>query len=145
MLGVKQYHVLHNDDLPTQGNKQNGLEILRTYIVAPVKNVLLTELDILKSIVYGGLIESITSFGVVSSAAGSGTSTGNVHMNTQTLTRIFSVHISFKVILSFVFACSQRSGFRACQFIQWLFSHHLQRESFCSLSFFSSKNIFVRE
>ncbi|KAF3533875.1 hypothetical protein DY000_02038667 [Brassica cretica] len=36
------------------------------------------KLDILKSIVYGGLIESITSFGVVSSAAASGTSTLNV-------------------------------------------------------------------
>ncbi|GKV25434.1 hypothetical protein SLEP1_g34874 [Rubroshorea leprosula] len=35
-------------------------------------------LDILKSIVYGGLIESITSLGVVSSAAGAGASTLNV-------------------------------------------------------------------
>lgn len=33
------------------------------------------QLDILKSIVYGGLVESITSLGVVSSAAGSGTAT----------------------------------------------------------------------
>ncbi|KAL0726840.1 hypothetical protein Bca4012_022933 [Brassica carinata] len=40
--------------------------------------VLSIKLDILKSIVYGGLIESITSFGVVSSAAASGTSTLNV-------------------------------------------------------------------
>lgn len=32
-------------------------------------------LEILKSIVYGGLIESITSLGVVSSAAGGGAST----------------------------------------------------------------------
>lgn len=31
--------------------------------------------DILKSIVYGGLIESITSLGVVSSAAGAGSAT----------------------------------------------------------------------
>lgn len=31
--------------------------------------------DILKSIVYGGLVESITSLGVVSSAAGAGTKT----------------------------------------------------------------------
>ena len=31
--------------------------------------------DVLKSIVYGGLIESITSLGVVSSAAGAGSST----------------------------------------------------------------------
>ncbi|KAL0698291.1 hypothetical protein Bca4012_054413 [Brassica carinata] len=53
--------------------------ILRQHIVVvPVQNVLQTELDILKSIVYGGLIESITSFGVVSSAAASGTSTINV-------------------------------------------------------------------
>ncbi|CAN6915396.1 unnamed protein product [Brassica oleracea] len=49
----------------------------------PVTEVLLIKLlpiklDILKSIVYGGLIESITSFGVVSSAAASGTSTLNV-------------------------------------------------------------------
>ncbi|KAL0798365.1 hypothetical protein Bca101_053540 [Brassica carinata] len=46
--------------------------------IGGVQNVLQTELDILKSIVYGGLIESITSFGVVSSAAASGTSTINV-------------------------------------------------------------------
>ena len=50
------------------------LSILRQHIVVPVHNVLRTELDILKSIVYGGLIESVTSFGVVSSAAASGTS-----------------------------------------------------------------------
>ena len=83
--------------LSTPGNKTNGserakeippplmapqpttfakiLSILRQHIVVPVHNVLQTELDILKSIVYGGLIESITSFGVVSSAAASGTST----------------------------------------------------------------------
>lgn len=36
------------------------------------------QLDILKSIVYGGLVESITSLGVVSSAAGSGTATLNI-------------------------------------------------------------------
>ncbi|CAG7898600.1 unnamed protein product [Brassica rapa] len=54
------------------------LSILRQHIVVPVHNVLRTELDILKSIVYGGLIESVTSFGVVSSAAASGTSTLNV-------------------------------------------------------------------
>ncbi|KAI4383179.1 hypothetical protein MLD38_009049 [Melastoma candidum] len=35
------------------------------------------ELDIIKSIVYGGLIESITSLGIVSSAAGGGASTLN--------------------------------------------------------------------
>ncbi|XP_065861456.1 membrane protein of ER body-like protein isoform X3 [Euphorbia lathyris] len=35
-------------------------------------------LDILKSIVYGGLIESITSLGVVSSAAGAGSTTLNI-------------------------------------------------------------------
>ncbi|GAV69110.1 VIT1 domain-containing protein [Cephalotus follicularis] len=35
-------------------------------------------IDILKSIVYGGLIESITSLGVVSSAAGAGASTLNI-------------------------------------------------------------------
>ncbi|WZZ79626.1 hypothetical protein YC2023_100198 [Brassica napus] len=86
--------------LSTPGNKTNGserakeippphvapqpttfakiLSILRQHIVVPVHNVLQTELDILKSIVYGGLIESITSFGVVSSAAASGTSTLNV-------------------------------------------------------------------
>ncbi|XP_056852795.1 membrane protein of ER body 1-like [Raphanus sativus] len=40
--------------------------------------ILPIKLDILKSIVYGGLIESITSFGVVSSAAATGTSTLNV-------------------------------------------------------------------
>ncbi|XP_043812639.1 membrane protein of ER body-like protein isoform X4 [Manihot esculenta] len=34
--------------------------------------------DILKSIVYGGLIESITSLGVVSSAAGAGSATWNI-------------------------------------------------------------------
>ena len=34
------------------------------------------EWEILKSIVYGGLIESITSLGVVSSAAGAGADTG---------------------------------------------------------------------
>lgn len=33
------------------------------------------QLDVLKSIVYGGLIESLTSLGVVSSAAASGAST----------------------------------------------------------------------
>ena len=33
------------------------------------------QLEILKSIVYGGLIESITSLGVVSSAAGAGAGT----------------------------------------------------------------------
>lgn len=33
------------------------------------------EWDILKSIVYGGLMESITSLGVVSSAAGGGATT----------------------------------------------------------------------
>lgn len=59
--------------LPTILPKLPG--ILRQHIVVPVQNVLQTELDILKSIVYGGLIESITSFGVVSSAAASGTST----------------------------------------------------------------------
>lgn len=36
--------------------------------------------DILKSIVYGGLIESITSLGVVSSAAGAETATGKVYI-----------------------------------------------------------------
>ncbi|XP_010537084.1 PREDICTED: membrane protein of ER body-like protein [Tarenaya hassleriana] len=36
------------------------------------------KLEILKSIVYGGLIESITSLGVISSAAGSGASTLNI-------------------------------------------------------------------
>lgn len=33
------------------------------------------ELEIVKSLVYGGLIESITSLGIVSSAAGGGAST----------------------------------------------------------------------
>lgn len=33
------------------------------------------DLDVLKSIVYGGLVESITSLGVVSSAVGAGAST----------------------------------------------------------------------
>lgn len=33
------------------------------------------EFEIIKSIVYGGLVESITSLGVVSSAAGGGTAT----------------------------------------------------------------------
>lgn len=49
--------------------------------------ILPIKLDILKSIVYGGLIESITSFGVVSSAAATGTSTRKYTwtlMNTQT-------------------------------------------------------------
>ncbi|KAG2319330.1 hypothetical protein Bca52824_012543 [Brassica carinata] len=69
--------------------------ILKQHIVVPVQNVLQTELDILKSIVYGGLIESITSFGVVSSAAASGTSTSN-----------------------------QRSGLGTSQFVQWAISHH---------------------
>lgn len=50
-------------------------EVLWNYIVALVQNLLPRELDILKSIVYGGLIESITSLGVVSSAAASGAST----------------------------------------------------------------------
>ncbi|KAJ0251525.1 Glycine-rich protein family [Hirschfeldia incana] len=42
------------------------------------RKLLPIDVDILKSIVYGGLVESITSFGVVSSAAASGTSTLNV-------------------------------------------------------------------
>lgn len=33
------------------------------------------EIEIIKSVVYGGLVESITSLGVVSSAAGGGTPT----------------------------------------------------------------------
>ncbi|RID50803.1 hypothetical protein BRARA_H01507 [Brassica rapa] len=104
--------------LSTRGNKTNGSErakeippppmapqpttfaktliILRQHIVVPVHNVLQTELDILKSIVYGGLIESITSFGVVSSAAASGTSTLNV------------------------------MALGLANFIQWPISHHLQ-------------------
>lgn len=45
------------------------------YIVVQVQNLVPRELDILKSIVYGGLIESITSLGVVSSAIASGAST----------------------------------------------------------------------
>lgn len=36
------------------------------------------EIEIIKSIVYGGLVESITSLGVVSSAAGGGTATLNI-------------------------------------------------------------------
>ncbi|CAH8275115.1 unnamed protein product [Arabidopsis lyrata] len=48
------------------------------YIVVQVQNLVPRELDILKSIVYGGLIESITSLGVVSSAIASGASTLNV-------------------------------------------------------------------
>jgi len=53
---------------------QNHLPMLK-YIVVLVQNHLPRELDILKSIVYGGLIESITSLGVVSSAVASGAST----------------------------------------------------------------------
>ncbi|CAD5329289.1 unnamed protein product [Arabidopsis thaliana] len=56
---------------------QNHLPMLK-YIVVLVQNHLPRELDILKSIVYGGLIESITSLGVVSSAVASGASTLNV-------------------------------------------------------------------
>ncbi|CAN7133075.1 unnamed protein product [Brassica rapa subsp. narinosa] len=111
--------------LSTRGNKTNGSErakeippppmapqpttfaktliILRQHIVVPVHNVLQTELDILKSIVYGGLIESITSFGVVSSAAASGTSTLNV------------------------------MALGLANFIQWPISHHLQQDLFWQL------------
>ncbi|XP_056848851.1 membrane protein of ER body 1-like [Raphanus sativus] len=97
VLGGKESVASQIDGLSTPGNKTNGSEaeippsvfspptifakllgILRQHIVVPVHNVLQTELDILKSIVYGGLIQSITSFGVVSSAAASGTSTVNV-------------------------------------------------------------------
>ncbi|OAP00688.1 hypothetical protein AXX17_AT4G32080 [Arabidopsis thaliana] len=56
---------------------QNHLPMWK-YIVVLVQNHLPRELDILKSIVYGGLIESITSLGVVSSAVASGASTLNV-------------------------------------------------------------------
>lgn len=95
VLGGKESVASQIDGLSTPGNKTNGSEaeippsvfsppttfakllgILRRHIVVPVHNILQTELDILKSTVYGGLIESITSFGVVSSAAASGTSIG---------------------------------------------------------------------
>ncbi|CAA7027881.1 unnamed protein product [Microthlaspi erraticum] len=86
--GKKQVHEGKQDVAPQNdgliavisqtSTSMKHLETLRNYIMVTVKNILLTELDILKSIVYGGLIESITSFGVVSSAAGSGTSTVNV-------------------------------------------------------------------
>ncbi|KAK1570794.1 hypothetical protein Q3G72_007093 [Acer saccharum] len=44
----------------------------------PVRTVESSNWDILKSIVYGGLVESITSLGVVSSAAGAGATTLNI-------------------------------------------------------------------
>ncbi|KAK4835563.1 hypothetical protein QYF36_011386 [Acer negundo] len=44
----------------------------------PVQTVESSNWDILKSIVYGGLVESITSLGVVSSAAGAGATTLNI-------------------------------------------------------------------
>ncbi|CAH8364020.1 unnamed protein product [Eruca vesicaria subsp. sativa] len=83
--------------LSTPGNKTNGRSDTETkisppflwkHIVVLVQIVLQTELDILKSIVYGGLIESITSFGVVSSASASGTST--LHVISLGLANLFS-------------------------------------------------------
>ncbi|CAH2077738.1 unnamed protein product [Thlaspi arvense] len=55
---------------------EEGTLIREPLLVRPVVEG--RKLEILKSIVYGGLIESITSLGVISSAAGSGASTLNI-------------------------------------------------------------------
>ncbi|VVB11323.1 unnamed protein product [Arabis nemorensis] len=53
-----------------------GEPLLRPVVEGPVVEG--RKLEILKSIVYGGLIESVTSLGVISSAAGSGASMLNI-------------------------------------------------------------------
>lgn len=59
----------HKEDPSNKEGDDTSKDSASSTKLLPIK------LDILKSIVYGGLIESITSFGVVSSAAASGTST----------------------------------------------------------------------
>ncbi|KAM7267492.1 hypothetical protein ACFE04_009658 [Oxalis oulophora] len=64
---------------PDEGNPPQNATIIN--IIQQPRDVIVTErygIDILKSIVYGGLVESVTSFGVVASAAGAGASTVDV-------------------------------------------------------------------
>ncbi|CAH8317713.1 unnamed protein product [Eruca vesicaria subsp. sativa] len=71
----------HGIDIPPLPVSSLEEGTLTEPLVRPVATVPVVEgrkLEILKSIVYGGLIEAITSLGVISSAAGSGASTLNI-------------------------------------------------------------------
>lgn len=78
-------------DIPPVSSLEEGT--LREPLLRPVGEG--RKLEILKSIVYGGLIESITSLGVISSAAGSGAS-----MCKYSLALVFHFHFEAQNIFS---------------------------------------------
>ena len=80
--------------------------------------------EILKSVVYGGLTEAITSLGVISSAAGSGASTCKCPLSLIALH--FHCETQHTLILVYMYpcGCSEHFGIRACKLIWRAYTHY---------------------